>query len=80
MGAFASMVSNNRSITPIIAGGALLAVCLLTAFSCSSPSPEGQKKMDAATQQALKDRSHIKWEPLPTWGDASPTPSATAKR
>jgi hypothetical protein len=76
------MVINDKSITPIIAGGALLAVCLLTAFSCSSPSPEGQKKMDAATNQAVSDRRHINWQPLPTWGDTSPTPSpsAAAKR
>ena len=26
-----------------------------------------QALMDAATQQALSDRSNIKWEPLPPW-------------
>jgi hypothetical protein len=64
-----------KNITPFFADGAILAVGLLTAFSCSSPNPEGQKKMDAATKQALSDRSHINWEPLPTWGSPSPTRS-----
>ena len=74
------MVSNDTSIAPIIAGAAVLAVYLLTAFSCSSPSSERQNKMDAATKQALSDRSHINWQPLPTWEGASPSPSPSAPK
>jgi hypothetical protein len=63
-----------KNACPFLAGAALN-VFLIALFSCSSPTTQDQEKMHTATQQALKDRSHINWQPLPTWGETSPTPS-----